>query len=288
MKLFSLNAAALAAFIFSSQIVCAQDKVTKVETYKDIIEKSYNLSLQKDRQQALNILASALQKEARQQAILELNKTISEIAYVFFSDKAQQLFESGVALRKLDPGQAQDKFLEAFRLEPDNFSIVTELSRVYMIKGDCKAAQELVQKHSKWLAADEELRLTLAQSFVCQQKWQEYQKIFDPAAVKKSSFQKFWLALEVERSLAGKNVAKAQEYLGILKKIDDRNPENSYWTWRISLLAKKPQLEEGQKYVLACKNISAKHYRQYMIDPLFCRRTVESANEYKGNNEVPE
>lgn len=278
----------MAALSFFTTPLWAQIKNTRSETYKDIIEKAHNLSLQKDRQQALIILSTAIQKETRNPGVLELKKTASELAYIFFSDKAQQLFESGVALRRTDLNQAQDKISEAFRIEPDNLSIVVELARIFIAKGDCKGGQELVQKHLKYISFDEEMKLTLAQSLACQYRWSDYQKVADPVFSKKSHFFRYWLALEVEKNIAAKNYVKAQESLNSLKKIGENYPEISYLDWKLAALQRKPGSEAAHKYLMTCKNISANQYRQYMIDPMLCRHLVEVEKEQKGTNGTSE
>lgn len=273
--------AALSIFILTDLSLA---KLPKSETHKDIIEKAYNLSLQKDRQQALHILLNALHKETRTQNVSELKKAVAEISNIFFSDKAQQLFETGVSLRKSDLSQAFEKMSEASRLEPDNFTVVNELVRLLIAKGDCKGAQEAVQVQLNLVSFDEDLKLSLAQTLSCQGKWVEYQKIADSVSVKKSIQQKFWIALDIEKFLVLKNYQKAQDALLGLKKIDEKYPESSYWSWKLSRAQKKRNVEEAHKYVMACKNISANQYRQYMIDPMLCRRLTEVENELKGLN----
>ncbi len=288
MHLALIRAVLVAALSFSSVVVFAQGKMSRSETYKDIIEKAYNLSLQKDRPQALNILMSAHQKETRPQAISEIKKAVDEISHIFFSDKAQQLYESGVSLRKNELPQSFDKLVEASRIEPDNFAIVSELARVMIARNDCKNAQEIVQKQLQLVKFDDELKLTLAQSYACQGKWAEYQKLYEALPTKKNGLAKFWLALEVEKSMSSKSLTKAQENIAALKKTDEKYPEAAYWQWRFDQVQKRSNLEEAQKYVMSCKNISANQYRQYMIDPMLCRRVNDVEAELKGANGRPE
>ncbi|MBO9668575.1 MAG: hypothetical protein J7501_17385 [Bdellovibrio sp.] len=286
MTLKLLKAAFGAAFLFASPAYSQ----SKAETYKDIIEKAYNLSLQRDRQQALNILTSAIQRETRPQAQSELKKAALDVAHVFFSDKAQQLYETSVSLRKNDLNQAINKLSEAQRIEPDNLAIVAELSRLMIAKGDCSNAQEMITKSLKLVPFDEELKLSNSQALVCQGQWLEYGKTFDPAEARKSPYQKFWIALEVEHQLKVKNLSKAQEWAASLKKLDAKYPEASYWAWRAAQpleglkKGNATNLDDAQKYVMTCKNISASQYRQYMIDPMLCRRVVEVEGEIKGMN----
>ncbi|MFS4458966.1 tetratricopeptide repeat protein [Bdellovibrio sp. HCB2-146] len=279
-----MRAAVVAALSFSSPLLLAQSKPAKSETYKDIIEKAYNLSLQKDRQQALNILANAIKKESRTPAVSELKKAVNDIGHVFFSDKAQQLYETSVSMRKSDPTQALAKMNEALRIEPDNFDILNETARLMIAKGDCAGAAELVQKELKVINFDEELNLTLAQAYACQSKWTEYQMLFEIHGPKKSSLAKYWYPLEIERFLSLKNTVKAQESLASLRKLDPKYPEAPYWQWRIDQALQKKNRDEALKYVMSCKNISANQYRQYMMDPALCRRVTEFDGELKGMN----
>ncbi|HEX7674406.1 MAG TPA: hypothetical protein VF412_09550 [Bdellovibrio sp.] len=285
MKILSLGAAVLAVALSLPQTSFSQNKS---ETYKDIIEKAYNLSLQKDRQQALNILITALQKENRPQAVAELRKAVNDVATVFISDKAQQTYEAGISLRKTDPVQAMGKLNEAVRIEADNLSIIVELARVMIAKGDCSGALDLLSKQAKLLPYNEELKLSSAQALLCQSSWVEYGKLYDSTEVKKSPLQKFWLALEVERYFKIKNFTKSQEILSIVKKTDGKYPEVSYWGWKLANTAKKTDPEDAQKYVMTCKNISANQYRQYMIDPMLCRHLTEVEADLKGLNGTAE
>lgn len=283
MHLILIRAAVIAALSFSAPAL-AQNKATKSETYKDIIEKAYNLSLQKDRQQALNILANAIQKESRTPAVAELKKTVHDIGHVFFSDKAQSLYETAVSMRRTDLQQSQIKINEALRIEPDHFEILNEAARMMIAKNDCASAAELVQKQLRIINFDEELNLTMAQALACQAKWPEYLLLFDAYGPKKSSLAKYWWPLEIERYLAAKNSSKAQESLASLKKLDPKYPEYFYWQWRIDQGLQKKNKEDALKYVMTCKNISANQYRQYMMDPALCRRTTEVDGELKGMN----
>jgi len=81
---------------------------------------------------------------------------------------------------------------------------------------------------------------------------------------------------------------KAQEILANLRKVDPKYPEIAYWNWKIDQILKRKSGEAAQKYVMTCKNISASQYRQYMIDPMLCRRIIEVEAEVKGANGATE
>lgn len=280
MKSIFLKAALGAAFLLPAPVFSQ----SKAETYKDIIEKAYNLSLQKDRQQALNILSAAIARESRPNAQAELKKAALDVAHVFFSDKAQQLYETTLSLKKTDLNQAISKLAEAQRIEPDNLTIVTEMARLQIAKNDCSNALENFPKYLKLLPFDEELRLTNAQSHACSGQWVEFAKNPEATDAKKTSYQKYWMVLSIEHQLKLKNLTKASEIAQNLTKLDAKYPEAHYWNWKLSQALKKSNVEEAQKYVMTCKNISASQYRQYMIDPMLCRRTTDVEGETKGMN----
>ncbi len=284
MKSIFLKAALGAAFLLPRPAFSQ----SKAETYKDIIEKAYNLSLQKDRQQALNILTAAIARESRPLAQAELKKAALDVAHVFLSDKAQQLYETSLSLKKADLSQATSKLAEAQRIEPDNLTIVIESARLQIAKNDCSNAQEGLAKSLKLVSFDEELKLTNAQAQACSGQWLEFAKNPESVDAKKSPFQKYWMALTIEQQLKLKNLTKASEFSLNLTKLDAKYPEAHYWGWKVSQALKKSNVELAQKYVMACKNISASQYRQYMIDPMLCRRTTEVEGDIKGMNGTTE
>lgn len=273
---------AVALFLFGPAVF-AQSKIKKTETYQDIIEKAQNLILQKDRQQAVNILANAIRREgAKSAASAELKKTLEETATLFLSDKAQQIYEVGVTLKRTDLNQAQQKMNEGLRLEPDNLLFLLEQARILVGKGDCSAAEESAAKARAQNPYSEEVNLIFAQASLCAGHLVEYQKVIEAQDVKKSSLSKFWLILEAERAFKDKNTQKSLDLVQQAKKIDPAYPELEYWLWKVDHGQKKKNLAASEKYVMDCKNISAHLFRQYMMDPMLCRRVAEvetSGNE---------
>lgn len=291
MTLIFLQRAALigaALFIFNSaSAVFAETKSKKAETSKDIIEKAYNLSLQKDRSQAVNILTNAIKQEnLRNGNTAELKKALQQVSYLFYSDRAQQSYELALSLRRTDINQASQKMNEALRMEPDNLSLFNEMQRMILIKGDCSAALDNVVKERAQDPFDENLILIQAQAQACLGQWDEFKKTRDVFDIKKSNQWKYWLSLEIELALSEKNPMKAKELVTNLQKIDSKYPELLYWQWRVASGPEKAAF--AQKYIMDCKNISATLYRQYMTDVNLCRKVVEveiATKNANGTNE---
>jgi hypothetical protein len=275
-----------AAFFFfmgPSLAALQESRSKKTETSKDIIEKAYNLSLQKDRSQAVNILVGAIKQEnLRNGNVTELVKALQQVSYLFYSDRAQQNFELALSLRRTDLNQAQQKTTEALRVEPDNLSLFNEMQRMLMIKGDCAAVFENVTRERQQNPFDESLGLIQAQAQACLARWDGYLKTRDGFELKKSVQIKFWTSLEIEYALATKNLPKAREQLVILQKLDSKYPEVDYWQWRVVIGPEKAAA--AQKYLKECKNISAILYRQYMTDVNLCRRVTDVETASKNGN----
>lgn len=280
------RAAFLCAALLLSQIpktAFAETKSKKAETSKDIIEKAYNLSLQKDRAQAINVLVGAIKQEtALRGSTAELSKALQQVSYLFYSDRAQQIYELALSLRRTDPSQAIQKMNEALRIESENLTLFNELQRMLLIKGDCSSALDNIAKVRVQNPFDEVLILLQAQSQACLGNWEEYKKTRELIDLKRNPQAKYWLTLDIEHVHLEKKHAKAKELMASLEKIDSRYPELLYWQWKLVDYAQKPAA--AQKYIKECKNLSATLYRQYMTDVNLCRRVTEVENASKNSN----
>lgn len=269
------------ALFFTSNLAFS----AKLETYQDVIEKAFNLSLQKDRTQAVNLLVSAAQKESKKgQAPKELLAALEEVTTVFYSDKAQQNFELGLSLRMTDPTLAQTKLSEAIKIEPDNLQILLAQTRLQIAGADCGNAQKQAQKLLEKNPYSEELQLVLAQSSICLGQSVDTLKTKINFDTKKQNQDMFWLLLEVESLFRQGLFTKARELAEQAVRQDSAFPEGHYWLWKLAISQKQKNDRAGQKYLSACKSLSARAQRTYLRDPQLCRRTTEVEAETKKNN----
>jgi len=283
----ALTGAALFIFVSLARAVPLETKSKKAETSQDIVEKAYNLSLQKDRSQAITILVGAIKQENVQSgSTAELIKALQQISYLFYSDRAQQNYELALSLRRTDIAQAQQKIAEALRIENDNLSLFNEMQRMLLIRGDCSSAHENISKQRRQDPYDEFLAILQAQAQACLGKWEDYVKTRDAFDKKNTAQAKYWASLEIEYLLSLKSFSKAKEAAGTLQKLDPKYPETIYWQWRVVTGAEKAPF--GQKYIKECKNLSAALYRQYMIDVNLCRRVAEVETASKNGNGTAE
>jgi tetratricopeptide (TPR) repeat protein len=271
---FFLKAILMAIIVAAEPHEARAESPKNGETYVDLIQKARNLVLQKDRQQALLILTSAIKNEKpNSKAYREIKKSLFEISRIFISEKAQQTYELSLSLKKTDLPQAQQKISDALRIEPENFTMLLESTRQALSKGDCKAAEDFAIRTQKLNAIDDELNLVLAQVKICSGETSTVQILKDAIS---SAGGFAWLSLEVEKNLKEKNFAKAREALNQLKKVEKSDPEIYYWTWKIDYEQKIPNLEAAQKYGYECQNLTVTLGRRLNLDPWLCHKIAET------------
>lgn len=272
--------AAIAVLFFATTSLAAA-----TETYKDIIEKAYNLSLQKDRTQAVSILMSALKKEAKKSvAQRDLAVALNQVSKVFFGDKSLQLYELALSLRVTDPNLGISKLQEALRLEPENISIEIALARAALFQGDCNGALTRALKLKEQASYIEEIRLVTSQAQICLGKFEDYLIKRSEMDIKRSSFILSWQTLEAEYLFKTGNFAKTREEAMSLQKIDRFFPESHYWIWKAEVEMKMKPDTSGQKYLNACKAMNGRQARDYLFEPQLCHRTAEVESFLKKTN----
>lgn len=255
----------------------------KTETYKDIIEKAQNLSLQKDRGQAVLVLTKALARETKKSlAQKELTQALEEVSTFFYSDKAQQLYELALTLKTTDVPAAISKLQEASRIEPDNLLIQLELGRIQISSGDCSKALGQLKKLQEQFQFLETAQLAVGQAAVCAGNFEDYTTVKINVDMKKSALGLYWTIAELEYLNKTGSYQKLKEL--VLQRQEASYPELLYWAWRADVDQKIKADKLGQKYLAACKNLSLRTARQHQYDPTLCKHLSEVETYLKRTN----
>ena len=252
------------------------------EGYRDIIAKAQNLSLQKDRSQAINLLKLALKKEPKKGiAQKELTQALINLTSMFFSEKAQQLYELGLSLRVSDPILAQTKLLESQKAEVDNLAIEIAIFRLSISQNECAGVVEKATKNKELMPYLEELRLVYAQALICVGKFDEYSLLKTANDPKQLTLEEFWNIAELEYLYRSGQGKKALDQSSSLEK---EIPEIYYWRWRAEVDQKLKPEKSAQKYINLCKTLNSRRARELIYEPNLCRRTTEVETFLKKNN----
>ncbi|MES2857468.1 MAG: hypothetical protein V4692_16475, partial [Bdellovibrionota bacterium] len=114
----------------------------EVETFTDIITKAQNLTLQRDRLQASQILLRAIQREPKNSvAYREMMKALEELTAVFYTERAQGAFAAAESIVAIKPKEALDSYAEALRLEETNVAVLKGIARANLVLDECDKAE---------------------------------------------------------------------------------------------------------------------------------------------------
>lgn len=284
-KLKLIKRATTSVALFFSVGLSSGVYAEKLETYKDIIEKSYNLSIQKNRTQAMNLLVSSIRREGKKsQAVKELMSALDEVSTAFYSEKAQQQYELALSVKATDPQLALNHLGEAAKMEPDNLTILLEQMKMQMGSGDCSAALNQAQKLREQNPYSDAIALALAQAAVCSGQLDTYVQTRNLSDTKKSNYLSYWQSVEIEYLYKTAAFAKAKELAQQVLRSETKYPEPQYWIWKIEAEQKIKAEKSAQKYTLMCKVMTTREQRNFGQDPMLCRRVSEVESYLKKNN----
>lgn len=275
-----------APFLFLALFSLAKSGAPRAtETYQDIIDKAFTLSLQRDRAHAIQVLTQSLKKESSKGPVpQDLLSALEEVSSSFYNEKTQQYFEQALSFRRTEPARSLQRLAEALKLEPDNFQLLAEQARLQIMTGDCGSASATAEKLHADFQALELSRLILAQASLCAGKLDRVRKAKEGIEFKKSSFQAYWNMVEAELGHRTGQISSAKEALGEAQKYDAAFPETQFWLWKLDGENAKQSERSAQKYLSLCKSLSPRAARKYLNEPLLCRRTAEVETFLKKNN----
>ncbi len=256
--------------LFSFGNSWAQTSATPKETYKDLISIAQNLSLQKDRLQATQTLVRALRKEKSLVAKRELLSALTDLSEVFYSDKAQQIFESGESLRFDTPQTSVERYAEALKLEPGNVSVLRGLGRAHLALGACDRALDVAQQAMEMNPYPDDLQLLKAQALSCLAKTKDSRGVLEKIELRKSPLKFYFDVVKVQNLIFEDKLGMAEEDLKKLLETDAKFPEAYYWMAQIKSKQKADSLEWNQKYVRLCQSLTPALRRKYNPEPRLC------------------
>lgn len=261
-------------FVFlGSAGLSAQNKKNKpTDSYKSTIQKAQELTLAQDRQKMTRLLVDALEKEPREsKAFKELKRTLSSLSEMFYTEKAQRVFESGRSLTETDLASAIDKFSEALSLEPGNAKVVKEMTRGFLAKGECKKALEQTKEALLLNPFNTELFLLRLQSKACLGNIEDFEAELANPFVEKEGVSLYLDIVEAQYHVSNEKYQSAVEALERAKQKDAKFPETYYWLSQVKQKLKmKPNLDI-ERYVSLCKGDPAKVRSAYIYEPRTCR-----------------
>jgi tetratricopeptide (TPR) repeat protein len=242
------------------------------ESYKSIIAKAQELTLSQDRKSVTKLLVDALENEPRgTKAFKELKKTLTGLSEMFYTEKAQRIYESARSISEVDTAAAIDKYLEALMIEPGNAKILREITRGYLAKGECKKSLDQTKEALLQNPFSTDFFLLRLQSKACLGTIEDFQAELANPFVEKDSVSLYIDLVQAQHMISTEKYVAALDVLEKAKQKDPTFPEIYFWIVKIKTKLNQPAVEEMHKYVSLCKESPIKIRSKYMWEPRTCK-----------------
>jgi tetratricopeptide (TPR) repeat protein len=252
------------------------------ESYKDIIQKSQNLTLQHDRLQAAQVLVRVIQSESyNKKASEELKKSLNEISTMFYMEKTQKTFEYAKSLLRESPLEASEKFSDAIKAEPDNISILLWMARLSLFLGKCEEANKYVNKAQEINPFNPQLELAELQSVACLQNVELLNKALNERKQLEQIFPLYYHMVLVQKFFIQKQYVEANYHIEKAKEIDKEFPEIYFWESQILEKQELSFKDAASRYIKDCKTIAKADYLKYELEPRLCQQYKTFETDYK-------
>ena len=263
--------------IFALSFLLAQNSWSnQKETYKDLISKSQNLSLQQDRLQACQVLIRALQKEAKSTpGYFELKASLESLSTLFYTDQAQAIFSQGESLFDAKTKEAIEKYQEALKLEEGNVAILRALARAQLRTDDCRGAESTIKMAEAYDNGSAELYLLKLQGYQCRKDEMSLGDAIEGRLSEHESVEKYLKVFSVETNFLKKDLKKAKSLLNAWESQSPDYPEVHFWKWKISSAQGLVDKASGQKYLQLCKAMTPRKRKMFNLDVDLCKAIDE-------------
>ncbi len=237
---------------------------------------------EKHRDKAIIILLAAIKSEWSSIRRAELEAELQKTTQIFITNEGQRLFESAESARHSGHSGFLANYEAALKLEPQNSKVLASYILALMASKKCKASKEPLSQLEATNPYSEEFKLLNFKFQICS----------DPSLITtdQESDLEAGKDLQVFKKTvrAQQLILKGQSDQGLAlarqaNKIDDRYSSAYYWAWK-ALLKDDSGLDEAQRYLNLCKNVSAETRRKYTWDPDLCTN-IEEVDEFLKNEE---
>ena len=247
-----------------------EPKSVQTESYRNLIEKAQNLSLQHDRLQASQILTRAIAKEPKNSPVYkELSRSLEELMSAFYTERAQSVFVSAESNLPAKPREAIDGFSESLRLEDGNLTVLKALARTHLTLAECEKADGFVKAAEAVDLYSPEVQLLRLQVLDCLKSPLLVEKLF-PLDFTLAALEPWVHGMQMRDLLRRDDEKKAKTILAEWKAAAADYPEVSYWTWKLSSATYKPDREAAQRYSQLCQNLTPRKRKSYNLDVDLC------------------
>lgn len=244
----------------------------KLETYKDLIHKAQNLTLQRDRLQTSQVLIRGIRRETKgSPAYKELVRALDELTSVFYTEKAHALFALGESMVASRPKEALEPYQEALRIEDGNTTLLKALARLHLLTSECDKADAMVRTAENVNPYSPEITLLRLQTLDCQKNYDLLAAKLIGHESELESFEKFSRGLQIKEYVRRKDLKKARGLLNTWENQMPDYPEVYLWKWQLADLSGARDRGAAVRYTQLCQNLTPRKRKAYSADVDLCK-----------------
>jgi hypothetical protein len=264
------------------------------ETYKDLVNKAQNLTLQHDRLQTSQVLVRAIQGESKDGkssnssiAHKELVRVLDELTGVFYTEKAQNLYSAADASSTLRPKESLDGLQEALRIEEGNVTIIKAISRINLVIGECGRADVSLRSAEALNPYSVEIKLLRLQVLDCNKQTELLTAGLTSATNELDNVDKFAKGIFVKDLLFRKEIKKAKQALALWETQFPDYPELYYWKWQLGQQTGIKDRTSALRYSQLCQNLTNRKRKSFALDVDLCKGKEAADLFLQGSGIVP-
>lgn len=285
----------LGILVFLAGAAFAKTEPQKTPAFREIIKNAQELTLDKERLKASELLIKAIRKESKDSvAHRELVKALESLSEVFYTEKAQQIYELGRVVFKTDPLGSISHFKEALKEDPNNVFILKSLARANLFLGDCANTLAISEEGLEVNPFSKDFALVKIQALACLKKGTEMKTYL-------ASVETSWGPLNRYIEMAKAQVSFFEEKYDLaftlaekVKTEDPNFPEAYYWLGQVQKVrAPKQDNVYNRIYVKLCQEGKEKIEKKYEHEPRLCQESkavemsLEKSNPKQNSSNGP-
>ena len=267
-----LNAA---FFIFTNAIVLKADARVGVENLASIRTKATALLLQKQKKQALQLIAEYIKAETNKNSVNEANEFLLTTSQTFINKDSQEAYETSLNITIENPKESVKQVETCLQIDPLNADCIFQRIRLAARNKNTGALENYLGQ-LKSTVPNTKLDLWTQPSFK-KNEADFKNKTFLKKLNEKATEDSFVMAtLELDRSFAAKNFSRAKDVIQFFEKNFSDWPDIIYYKQKIEFESAEEKTERptevSQLYEAKCKSLSKSLLRKYRYDIELCVR----------------
>ncbi|MFK8138897.1 MAG: hypothetical protein AB8E15_11090 [Bdellovibrionales bacterium] len=251
--------------------------------FQVLSKKAKNLSLQRDRIQMARVLNEFISSSPNTLEKQKAIRLLTRLTEIFYTNKAQQDYEIAVTKIKNEPEVAEERLLDALKIEPQNAKLVASLLYVRLVQKKCDGSKSWVTKLASWNPYSENHKNLVLKMTSCSGNSGDWAQLLETLPVSKDHPE-----LSIGAAQLSLLEGELESATSLLEKVNDESISKNYLLGSIGKQLQTTDFTRYfQRYADLCRSLQKSYdSRTHQLDLNYrdCLEveTVEKAYDIKG------